>query len=52
MDITEVEYDKLFDVNVKAAFMLTKLAVPIIKQSGLVLNAIQLIFDVFTAEVP
>jgi dehydrogenase/reductase SDR family protein 4 len=34
MDITEAEWDKLFDVNVKAAFLLTQLAVPIIKKSG------------------
>lgn len=34
MDITENEWDKLFDVNVKAAFLLTQLAVPIIKKNG------------------
>lgn len=35
MDVTEGEWDKLFETNVKAAFLLTQLAAPIIKRSGL-----------------
>jgi NAD(P)-dependent dehydrogenase (short-subunit alcohol dehydrogenase family) len=38
MDISEGEWDKPFDVNVKAAFLLTQLAVPIIKESGFVIS--------------
>ncbi|KAI6191153.1 Dehydrogenase/reductase SDR family member 4 [Aphelenchoides bicaudatus] len=34
IDITESEWDKLFDVNVKATFLLTQQAVPIIQKSG------------------